>query len=777
MINPIVGVLYHWLGGVAAGSFYVPYKGVKRWSWETYWLVGGVFSWILCPGAFALLLTEDLLGVIGRQTAGTLISTYLFGVLWGIGGLTFGLTIRYLGISLGVGVALGFCAAFGTLLPPILKSFISTVPVPETIGQILASAPGRITLAGIVVCLLGIGIAALAGLTKEREMSVKEKSGTIAEFNFRKGVLLAVFSGIMSACFAFALTAGHPIGEASIAAGTHPLWSGLPKLVVVLLGGFTTNFAWCMFLNVRHGTGYQFLARNARPEHAGLIAASGEPATTMQAHHGVADLRIPRAGNYFFSALAGITWYFQFFFYTMGETQMGDFGFASWTLHMASIIVVSTVWGWIFKEWKGASRKAHAYLVLGIGTLVLSTVIIGIGTFLKSSGSTPSLGAAKNERLWEDNFSQAQVGGAWSLPLSPFGLADGVLHGWQGRGMLHALMPRFTGPTLVSTGDQNRKRIPRGGYLTEYMPASVRSLLALPLGTASLTSPAQPPSPTGAPDATVALDSNEGGEEDSSFYYARVAPALERTCVSCHNPNKVRGGLRLDTLVHLMEGGDSGDSIVPGKLTDSELYRRITLPHDDEEFMPSDGKKPLSPVETKWIELWIAAGASETAPLSDFSDAPPPPLLAGAGMPAWAPDYRSKLDVADALAKKLGIRVVARSQRPTDGLIVRTASSPANCTDETLGALSLLSEVIVDAELARTQITDTGLAALSGWKNLRRLDLTATAITVEGLRSILELEKLEFLNLTDTPTDWTKLPPELTQRAGLKIYGISGSKD
>jgi len=309
------------------------------------------------------------------------------------------------------------------------------------------------------------------------------------------------------------------------------------------------------------------------------------------------------------------------------------------------------------------------------------------------------------------------------------------------------------------------------------MPASVRSLLALPLGTAALTSPAQPPSPTGAPDATVALDSNEGGEEDSSFYYARVAPALERTCVSCHNPNKVRGGLRLDTLVHLMEGGDSGDSIVPGKLTDSELYRRITLPHDDEEFMPSDGKKPLSPVETKWIELWIAAGASETAPLSDFSDAPPPPLLAGAGMPAWAPDYRSKLDVADALAKKLGIRVVARSQRPTDGLIVRTASSPANCTDETLGALSLLSEVIVDAELARTQITDTGLAALSGWKNLRRLDLTATAITVEGLKSILELEKLEFLNLTDTPTDWTKLPPELTQRAGLKIYGLSGSKD
>jgi L-rhamnose-H+ transport protein len=385
--NPILGVFFHWLGGFASGSFYVPYRGVKKWSWETYWLVGGVFSWIICPWLLASVLTNDLLGVLRAQSAGTLWWTWFFGAMWGFGGLTFGLTMRYLGMSLGMGVALGYCAAFGTLLPPIFKTFAPSIPVAESLDQIAASTPGQITLGGVAVCLLGIGIAALAGLTKEKEMPAPEKQKAIAEFSFRKGLLIATFSGIMSACFAFALTAGNPIGDASRAAGTNVIWTGLPKLVVVLLGGFTTNFVWCVTLNVRNRTGYQYLATEVRPEHAGLTAAGGEsgsvaPASTPAS----ADLRVPRLGNYFFSALAGTAWYFQFFFYTMGETQMGRFGFASWTLHMASIIIFSTMWGWIFHEWKGSSRKAHTLIGVGIATLILSTIIIGCGTYLKSGG-------------------------------------------------------------------------------------------------------------------------------------------------------------------------------------------------------------------------------------------------------------------------------------------------------------------------------------------------------------------------------------------------------
>jgi L-rhamnose-H+ transport protein len=384
--NPFLGVVFHWLGGLASGSFYVPYKGVKKWSWETYWLTGGVFSWVICPWVLALLLTKDLPGVLHQQSAATLWWTFFFGALWGFGGLTYGLTMRYLGMSLGTGVALGFCAAFGSLLPPIFKSFVPSVPVAETLGQIASSPPGQITLAGVGVCFLGIGIAALAGLTKEREMPAEKKKTYIAEFNFSKGIMVAVFCGIMSACFAFALTAGNPIGDASVAAGTSRIWSGLPKLCVVLVGGAMTNFVWCFILNARNRSGYQYFSRTVRPEHAGLTAMGGEhgAATVTTPAPAPADLRVPLLANYLFSALAGSTWYLQFFFYTMGETQMGKFSFASWTLHMASIIIFATMWGWILHEWKGSSRKSHLLIALGVLTLVLSTIIIGYGTYLKA---------------------------------------------------------------------------------------------------------------------------------------------------------------------------------------------------------------------------------------------------------------------------------------------------------------------------------------------------------------------------------------------------------
>ncbi len=384
--NPFLGVVFHWIGGLASGSFYVPYKGVKKWSWETYWLVGGFFSWIICPIFLASLLTNDVLGVLQKQTFTTLWWTYFFGAMWGFGGLTFGLTMRYLGMSLGMGVALGYCAAFGTLLPPIFKIVSPSIPVAETITQIAATRPGQVTLLGVLICLIGIGVAALAGLTKENEMPEKEKKKFIKEFNFKKGIMVATFSGIMSACFSFALTAGNPIAEASAAAGTSTYWTGLPKLVVVLLGGFTTNFIWCTLLNFKNRTGYQYLASHVRKEHAHHGGSGGgEHASASAPDAGAppSDLKIPVLGNYVFCALAGTCWYFQFFFYTMGETQMGKFGFASWTLHMASIIIFSTMWGWIFHEWKGSSKKAHALIAAGIATLILSTIIIGCGTYLK----------------------------------------------------------------------------------------------------------------------------------------------------------------------------------------------------------------------------------------------------------------------------------------------------------------------------------------------------------------------------------------------------------
>ncbi len=351
--NPILGVVFHWLGGLAAGSFYVSYRGVKRWSWETYWLVGGVFSWLLAPWVLGLALTNDLPGVIARSPASALFWAWFFGLLWGLGGLTFGLTMRYLGMSLGYGVALGICAACGTLIPPIFKG---------ALAGIAASPAGQVTLVGIGICVVGIATSALAGLGKERELPEAAKRESVREFNFRKGLAVALFCGVMSACMAFALEAAAPLAALSEAAGTPKLWTGLPKLVVILLGGFTSNAIWCVVLNLRMRTAGEYLATRT-PE--------GEP--------------VPRFRNLLFCALAGVTWYFQFFFYTMGETQMGRFAFSSWTLHMASIIIFSTLWGVALKEWRGTSRRTHGLIAAGIAVLIVSTLVVGYGNYLAAT--------------------------------------------------------------------------------------------------------------------------------------------------------------------------------------------------------------------------------------------------------------------------------------------------------------------------------------------------------------------------------------------------------
>lgn len=380
-MNPILGVFFHWLGGLASGSFYVPFRGVKYWSWETYWLAGGIFSWIIAPWVMAGFMTNDLMEVLQSSPSSTLFWSYFFGVLWGLGGLTFGLTMRYLGMSLGMAMVLGYCAAFGTLMPPIFSG--------EFMPQVVGTASGRIILLGIAVCLLGIAVAGLAGVSKEREMSAEEKKAVIKEFNLKKGVLVATFSGIMSACFSYGLAAGDPIKAITLQHGTETLWQGLPVLVVVLLGGFTTNFIWCLILNVRNKTGHEYFS----PEIETMMSASameasahGAPAASAKLSGTKTRVKVPMLRNYILCAVAGVTWYLQFFFYSMGETQMGAYKFSSWTLHMASIIIFSSIWGLFLHEWRGASAKTMRLLTLSLILLVASTVIVGYGNYMGSAG-------------------------------------------------------------------------------------------------------------------------------------------------------------------------------------------------------------------------------------------------------------------------------------------------------------------------------------------------------------------------------------------------------
>ena len=383
--NPALGVFFHWLGGLASGSFYVPYRGVKHWAWETYWLVGGFFSWIIAPWLLALTMTSDLLAVLHQAPLQSILWTYIFGVLWGLGGLTFGLTMRYLGMSLGMAVALGYTAAFGTLMPPIFRG--------EFVRHVLGTRSGLVILAGVAVCLVGIVFAGAAGVSKEREMSNEQKRASIKEFDLKKGLLVGTFSGVMSACFAYGLAAGDPIKAITLQHRTSTLWQGLPVLVVLLAGGFTTNFIWCLILNKRNRTGYQYFQSEIRghipagnEEHI-LETVTDAPGEEMAAiavlvTTDAETLRAPMLANYLFSALAGTTWYFQFFFYTMGETQMGRFKFSSWTLHMASIIIFSTLWGIALKEWRGAGLKTKWLVAFSLLVLVGSTVVVGYGNYL-----------------------------------------------------------------------------------------------------------------------------------------------------------------------------------------------------------------------------------------------------------------------------------------------------------------------------------------------------------------------------------------------------------
>jgi L-rhamnose-H+ transport protein len=347
--DPLLGVFFHWLGGLSSASFYVPYKRIRRWSWEIFWITGGLFSWLIAPWLVALLQTQQLFDVLGGTSPRTLFWCWFWGAMWGLGGLTFGLTMRYLGLSLGMAVALGLTTVIGTMGPPVFRG---------TVGELAATSSGKITFLGIAITLAGIAVVALAGRGKERELGSAATTG-VAEFDLRKGLLIAVFSGVMSGCFAWGLDAGQSIREATVSAGTSTLWQGLPVLCVVLAGGLTTNLIWCALLIRRNRSAGEFFGR-----------ASANPG------------RPPLTRNYLLAALGGTLWYFQFFFYTMGESQMGRYGFSSWTLHMASIILFSTLWGFALKEWKGASGRTRAFVWLGIALLVGSTIVIGVGNYL-----------------------------------------------------------------------------------------------------------------------------------------------------------------------------------------------------------------------------------------------------------------------------------------------------------------------------------------------------------------------------------------------------------
>ncbi len=342
-MNTLIGLLIITLGSFGQSSSYVPIKKVKDWAWECFWLTQGIFAWLLFPyiGALISIPAGGSLGEILATTDanGVMVAWKVmgYGALWGIGGLTFGLSMRYLGVAMGQSLALGTCSAFGTIIPALLK------------GQDLFHGDGLILLISVSIAIAGIAVIGYAGSLRDKNMSEEEKRKAVKDFALKKGILIALLAGVMSACFSLGLDAGAPIKAKALALGVKDLLAQNPVTLLVTVGGFCTNAIFCIYNNVKNGTGKQYFS---------------VPGNVL-------------ANNLLFCALAGILWYSQFFALGMGISffEPGSVMMAfSWSILMSLNVILSNVWGIILKEWKGAGSTTITVLIIGLAILVISII-------------------------------------------------------------------------------------------------------------------------------------------------------------------------------------------------------------------------------------------------------------------------------------------------------------------------------------------------------------------------------------------------------------------
>ena len=339
-MNILIGLLIIAIGAFCQSSSYVPINRIKQWSWESYWIVQGIFAWLLFPlmGAFlAVPEGHSLLELFTANQSFNIWMTIFFGILWGIGGLTFGLSMRYLGVALGQSIALGTCAALGTIMGPVLlNTFFPELNALESLTYAV--------IIGVVVTLIGIAIIGVAGNMKSASLSEEEKKAAVKDFNFPKGLAIALLAGFMSGCFNVGLEFGKGIHFAE----TPDMFKTLPATLLVTLGGFLTNAIYCFYQNTKNKTWGDY----------------GKTSVWTN--------------NLFFCALAGALWYSQFFGLSLGRSFFeagGTMDTLSFCILMALNVIFSNVWGIILKEWKGCSKKTIAVLVCGIIVLIFSTFV------------------------------------------------------------------------------------------------------------------------------------------------------------------------------------------------------------------------------------------------------------------------------------------------------------------------------------------------------------------------------------------------------------------
>lgn len=340
-----MGLFLIFLGSASAASFYVPLNKTKGWSWETFYLAESFIAWILMPLGAALYATSHLFEVYSASPPGVLAVTFGLGVVWGIGQLMFGLSMRYLGLSLGYAITLGTCAVVGTIVPSIMED--KFIPM-------LTEWPNVLVPIGICISVIGIAVCGWAGMMKEKEVSEEQKKTSVKEFHLFKGLTVALISGIVVSSFAIGFSAGKEISQIAVRFGASELYKNNTIFLLMTMGGFLANTAGCIFVGFKKNTLKEY--------HTGSAG----------------DL----SKNYALITLSGILWYAQFIFYGMGVTKLGRYDFTAWSIHMALMIALSNLWGIKQGEWKGISRTNWLILWSGICILVISAIVIGLGNNL-----------------------------------------------------------------------------------------------------------------------------------------------------------------------------------------------------------------------------------------------------------------------------------------------------------------------------------------------------------------------------------------------------------
>jgi len=361
--DPFLGFLFIAIGGLASASFYLPLKYVKKWSWESGWAIYSVVALLIGPWILAMLTIPNLFGIISEVSSASIFWPVLFGVGWGIGGLTWGLSIRFLGIGLGNAFPLGLTSAFSTIIGPFVPILIDPAKRPEGMGsaisvkahEIFSGTSGSLTLLAVAISLVGIGFCGYAASLKDKDKKSEGNAESGKDFNLKKGMIVAVIAGVMSACFAFGEYAGNEMTSLTASQNPGSIWSYNPVYAVLLIGGFLFNFSYSIYLNFKNKTLKDYSSKES-----------------------------PVMRNFILAGVAGLVWFSQFVFKGIGTTKIPEnVSFITWGLLFTFVIVFSNVIGIIGKEWKGVKSKTMMVLLTGMGLLIGSAILSGIASTFK----------------------------------------------------------------------------------------------------------------------------------------------------------------------------------------------------------------------------------------------------------------------------------------------------------------------------------------------------------------------------------------------------------